>query len=213
MSDKRHRRRMKQQRRHESFVCRFIDGEPGALYDIGVGPKTEWKTLSEKYPGMKVFGCEPLPHRYEKLAANGFPGPLENVAIGEGEGVMPIYFHTQRRQIASMFAVRAANATHNVEVWTLDRFDEHMGKPDRILLWMDIEGSELTALRSGKELLASGRVHWINVEERLSGEMPAPGWCKPEDLHDYLTQSGFERAAEYNNHRTHQDAVYVKKQA
>jgi hypothetical protein len=104
-----------------------------------------------------------------------------------------------------------ANKTCEVKVWTLDRFDEQMGQPERILLWIDIEGNELAAFRSGPRLLASGRVRWINLEERCAGHRPAEGWCDPRELDSFLTLNGYKRVAEYNRHATHQDVIYIHK--
>ena len=167
------------QQEYESVICRFIKGTPSALYDIGVGPKTEWQTLSGKYPDMQVFGCEPHPVQHERLLSAGFPGPLAKVAIGETEGVATLHVPTHDLKCCSLLPVPYSNAMCEVEVCTLDQFDMNMGEPDRILLWIDIEGSELSALRSGWRLLASGRIRWINLEERRDGHCPAAGWCDP----------------------------------
>ncbi|QDU76874.1 hypothetical protein Pan97_39310 [Bremerella volcania] len=199
------------QQQYESVICRFIHGVPGALYDIGVGPKTEWRTLSRKYSAMHVFGCEPHPVQHEKLLDADFPGPLARVAIGENEGAATLHVPTHDLKCCSLLPVPYANATCQVEVWTLDRFDVNMGEQERILLWLDIEGSELSALRSGRRLLASGRVRWINLEERRGGHCPATDWCDPKALDAFLTKQGYVRVADYNRHSTHQDAIYVHK--
>jgi len=197
------------QQQHEAVVCRFIRGVPGAFYDIGVGPKSEWQTLCHKYPTMPVFGCEPHPDQYQKLLGAKFPGPLAKVAIGETEGVATLHVPTHDLKCCSLLPVPYADTTYEVEIWSLDQFDVNMGEPDRILLWLDIEGSELSALRSGRRLLASGRVRWINLEERRNGHCPASGWCDPKDLDTFLTDLGFVRVTAYNRHPTHQDAIYV----
>ena len=62
------------------------------------------------------------------------------------------------------------------------------------------------------KLLASGRVRWINLEERRNGHRPAPGWCDPQKLQTFLTDHGFLRIADYNRHATHQDVIYVHKE-
>lgn len=64
------------------------------MYDIGVGPKSEWRTLGQKYPAMKVFGCEPHPGQYKKLLTSNFPGPLANVAIGMSDGKATLHMST-----------------------------------------------------------------------------------------------------------------------
>lgn len=197
------------QTNHESAICRFIRGEPLALYDIGVGPKSEWRTLHKKYPTMRVFGCEPHPSQFAELIRQQFPGPLANVALGEHEGLATLHIPTNDLKCCSLLPVPYANATCEVKVWSLDRFDQQMGQPERILLWLDVEGSELSVLRSGPQLFATNRVRWINVEERRQGHRPATDWCDPRELHAFLTTHGFKRIADYNRHATHQDAIYV----
>lgn len=196
---------------NETYISRFIRGVPNAMYDIGVGPKSEWQTLGAKFPTMRIYGCEPEPNQHAKLLKAKFPGPLAQVAIGETEGVATLHVPTHDLMCGSLYPVPYANKTCEVKVWTLDRFDEQMGQPDRILLWIDIEGSELAAFRSGPRLLASGRVRWINLEERRAGHRPAEGWCDPGELHAFLIESGYKRVAEYNRHATHQDAIYIHK--
>ena len=164
------------QRRGWRRVSYEVRGTPGALYDIGVGPKSEWRKLALAYPRMRVCGCEPHPAQHEALRKAKFPGPLVKAAIGEQEGVATLHVPTHDLKCCSLLAVPYANTTCEVEVWTLDRFDRQMGCPDRILLWLDVEGSELSALRSGPRLLASGRIRWINLEERRNGHCPASGW-------------------------------------
>ena len=198
------------QTQHESAICRFIRGTPGTLYDIGVGPKSEWRTLHDRYPTMQVCGCEPHPLQYETLLRAGFPGSLAQVAIGEPEGIATLHIPTADLKCCSLLPVPYANSTCAVKVWSLDRFDQQMGQPARIPLWLDVEGSELAVLRSARRyLLPSGRIRWINLEERRNGHCPAAGWCDPRDLHAFLTANGFVRVADYNRHPTHQDAIYV----
>jgi FkbM family methyltransferase len=194
---------------NEAFICRFINGAPEALYDIGVGPKTEWRTLGGRFPSMSIFGCEPNPIQHAKLLHANFPGSLLAVAIGENVGTATLHYPADDTKRGSLFPVGYGDAHCPVEVWTLDRFDESVGCRDRILLWMDIEGYELSALRSGPRLLASNRVRWINLEERRGGDQPAEGWCDPKALHEFLCQSGYSRVAEYNRYSTHQDVIYV----
>jgi len=200
---------MGRQQQHEAAICRFIRGVPDALYDIGVGHKTEWHTLSQRYPTMKVFGCEPHPGQHATLLKKGFPGQLARVAIGQDEGTAVLHVPSKDLMCCSLFPVPYADDSCEVEVWTLDRFDEHAGQPDRILLWIDIEGSELAAFRSGGRLLQSGRVRWINLEERRDGHCPAAGWADPQMVHGCLTGYGYVRVASYNRHSTHQDAIYI----
>lgn len=190
----------------EMVVTRFIQSPPLAMYDIGVGPKTEWDTLRRRYPDMRLCGCEPLVDCYPGLVQR-FPGRLLRVAISRQERLM-LHFNPQDMKTASASKIQEATQMCQVPAWTLDRFDKEMGAPKRILLWMDIEGGELEALRSGEALLRSHRVRWINLEERtLTGETPL-GWCTGNELKSFLEAFGYVRAWEYNRHRGHQDVLY-----
>jgi FkbM family methyltransferase len=200
------------QQLYEAVIAKFIRGAPLALYDIGVGPKSEWRALRKRYRKLKVYGCEPHPATYQTLLRDGFPGPLLNVAIGEADDTATLFDIADDAKRASLLPLGDSERQIPTDVWTLDRFDREMGRQDRILLWMDIEGTELAALRGGTELLDSGRVRWINLEERRNGDCPAAGWTDPAELHSFLTSHGFVRAADYNRHPTHQDAIYVHRE-
>ena len=199
---------MTNQQLNESRICRFIAKPPDAMYDIGVGPKSEWRTLGRKYARMRVFGCEPNPILHKRISEAGFPGPLEQVAIAPGEAVQ-LHVPSRDLKLGSILPLAYADQVYQVKAWTLDEFDNHAGQPSRILLWMDIEGSELSALQSGERLLQSGRVRWINLEERRNGHCPAKGWSHPDELQTFLAAHGYRRAADYNRHPTHQDVIYV----
>jgi len=202
---------MPTQRQHEKTICKFIRGAaPNTLYDIGVGPKSEWRTLREEYPRLKVFGCEPHPKMYADLLAAKFPGPLYPVAISDQQGRAKFHVAASNRMCSSLLPIPYANdgAAIEVDCITLDEFDAMAGKPDRIVLWIDIEGAELAAFRGGAELLASGRVRWINLEERRNGHKPTEGWADPLEVHNLLKAAGYVRTAKYNKHPTHQDVIY-----
>lgn len=199
---------LKKQALNESYISRFVVGKPVAMYDIGVGPKTEYLTLHRIYPKMKIFGCEPDPQQFNELATV-FPGKLLQVAIGEKEGFSTLHVPTNDRKCCSVYDIPYANEKISVDVITLDAFDAIAGKPDKILLWIDIEGAELSAFRSAPELFASKRIRWINLEERREGHLPGGGWCNPHDTHKFLSDNGYVRASAYNKHVTHQDVIYI----
>ena len=190
----------------ESYVCTFIQEPPLAMYDVGVGGKSEWKTFLSRYPSMKLFGCEPHAGQYQSLMADGFPGTLLNAAIGAMPGKVKLHA-ADEPMWSSLFKTSVAKEERCVHCLTLDDFDERAGKPDQILLWMDIEGSELVALESGLRLLKSGRVVWINVETR--DQPPCDGWCDAVSVRNLLNDHGYVKAADYNKHPTHRDEIYV----
>ena len=199
------------QKRLELFVTKYIKNAPQALYDIGVGPKSEWKTLGEYYPDMKIFGVEANPRMYDFILDEGFPGMLLNNAVFSESGSMELKMYREDGLDASILSIqsRKVSATYIVECITLDEADNKFGNQNEILLWMDIEGAELAALISGTSLLRSRRVKWINLEVREN-----PPWdrgCKASEVDAFLTSQGFSKVAEYNKHPHvgHYDAIYT----
>jgi FkbM family methyltransferase len=191
----------------EAVICRFIRKPPAALYDIGVGPKSEYNTLKRIYPKMEVFGCEPLVKHYGLIGK--FPGTLWPVAIGEGM-CAEIYYEQNQELTASMLTRTEQSESCTVPMWSLDELDAAAHHQKRILLWMDIEGMELEALKTGERLLESHRVRWINLEERIGENVPE-GWCTSEQLTEYLDFYGYSRVREYNRHTAHMDVIYVSR--
>jgi len=201
-------RELTKQEKMELWISRHIERAPLALYDIGIGPKSEAKTLKEQYPEMKVFGAEPLVDEYPGKLRN-FPGEIAPVAVGSRNGLVDIYYNPENLLDASAKRRTDAQIGHKVTpLWTLDRFDAWYKSPKRILLWMDIEGMELEALEGAENLLASHRVRWINLEERREA---LPGWPDPKEIRELLAGYGYLRVQEYNRHPQHQDVIYKYK--
>jgi len=200
-------RKRRPQHELEETICQYIKEPPLALYDIGVGNKTEWRTLLKRYPNMHVYGCEPHPQLFRKLTRI-FPGGLVRVAIGMGDKAK-LYLRKGSTNIGSttVFPLDETEEVDEVNVWSLDQFDRWAGRWERILLWMDIEGSELNALKSGPALLESRRVNWINLEVR--DESPCEGWCTAKEIDEFLTLYGYKKVLEYNDQKTHRDVIYV----
>ena len=189
----------------ETMICKFMRQRPRAMYDIGVGPKAEYLHLKNQYPNMRLYGCEPDPVQFPDLKEK-FPGKLWNVAIAREAGTVLLHQPGDCKQ-SSLFEIRKGVKTVEVEAWTLDQFDEKAKKQTGVLLWMDIEGSELAALQSGPNLLTSGRVKWINLEVR---DVPlVEGWPTAAQIGRFLWECGYTPIKEYNNQKTHRDVIYA----
>jgi len=197
---------------NERFVSNLIPTEkpPGVLYNIGVGPKTEAKTLKRVYPELEVFGCEPLLAHAADGVFDDFPGMLLPIGLSQYGGTKIIHRDWDNIGSSSMLQLKTHTESIEVPTKTLEEFDGICGKPKRILLWMDIEGMELEVLKGGASVLASHRVRWINLEEQTSDSTKS-GWPLPAEIQRYLLDFGFVKIAEYNKHIGHQDVVYINK--
>jgi hypothetical protein len=72
--------------KNETYISRFLDKNLSwSLYDIGVGPKTEYFSLSNVIPKLKVFGTEPDPRQFKYLKDNfnKIRGVLLNYAVSD----------------------------------------------------------------------------------------------------------------------------------
>jgi len=198
----------------ETMICEYIRGVPKAFYDIGVGLKTEWLHIPLKYPDIKVFGCEPCKVTREAVIEKGFKGdnykmfPVGIGAPDQTQAKLRVGHQVGSRD-ASIHPIPNFAREETIDLITLDQFDKKCGKPESIILWMDIEGYELIALESGPELMKSGRVRWINLEVHINPKAKIASWPDPMEIHDFLNKHGYKMVKQYNNHGTHHDRVYV----
>lgn len=192
--------RRKQRVNEEIMIARYIpEGvSPKAMYDMGVGVFQEFITLKLFYPEMELFGCEPCPGEYQELQKL-FNGALLPIAIGETPGKTTLY--ASKLGIGGSTTIyhpgRSGMEEIEVDVWTLDQFDEWAGKPSDILLWMDIEGRELDALKGGTQLLSSGRVNWLNLETR-NVDNRGDEYPTTKKITEYLEGFGYDYIHRYN---------------
>jgi len=185
-------------------------GNPSAIYSIGAGNQlmSDWAFLAKQYPNAKLYGCEPHPATYKKIKPR-FPGLLLPIALHHKSGKITLYLASSPGS-SSVFHVPEVTDAGSIEVdsWTLDMFDKRVGSSNNILLWMDIEGSELAALQGGHDLMKSGRVTCINLEVR--SEPCTNGWPTDWNIHVFLSLWGYRRVQKYNYQKTHYDVIYTK---
>jgi len=204
----------------ERTICRYVDVSPAAMYQLGVGlpPKHEAATLSGVYPEMRVFAADPHPEVLLARCREPHYEFLLPVAVGRERCVTTLQ-EGDRPDNSSLWFVPGVSTgqTRKVIVLSLDDFDELAGEQPDILLWMDIEGSELAALQGGRRLMRSGRVKWINLEVREAGRVA--GEAGEAEIAEALEEYGYRRALAYNSQfddasRTakHRDEIWVREQ-
>lgn len=201
-------------KKNEQVICKFIppSNPPQILLDVGVSPKTEYLSLLEIYPHMRLIGLEPCPSCFNDLIPK-FPGILLPYAAWHEETSLDLYINDANPEATSVFAHKSGEKNIvTVYARTLDSIDRHLGNLDRILLWMDIEGAELMALKGGSELLKSGRVRWINIEAR--DKWSQVGACVKSEVDNFLFQFGYKEKLQYNHHNRessygHRDVIYL----
>lgn len=149
-------------------VVPFVTVPPKVLILAGPADGDEAQVAAERWPGLTVFGFEPFPPMYDWQLAHGWPGEfLSGAALSDAVGTQTLHLHpdpaTEGR--GSSLEQTRGGTTIEVETTTLDALrDAYQFAPGSAMLWLDIEGHELAALRGGRELFASGAVRYVNVE-------------------------------------------------
>jgi len=202
----------KTQEERESTITRYINGSPNFLMDIGVGPKTEYLTLKKYYPNMICVGLEPRIEMFEKLKFK-FPGILLPYAISNNNKQVELFINNNLTEASGIISSIVPNnsTSYNVPAITLDDLDKSFTKPKNILLWMDIEGAELLAIKGGKNLLKSGRVKWINLEAREPKIAKRDGVVSINELKKELKKYDYCEVLRYPYPRKtgHFDSIFI----
>jgi FkbM family methyltransferase len=145
----------------------------------GPADANEAQCLRQKFPDLAIVGFEPNPRFYRLQVARAFPGLLLPFALWEERKAMEIRTvdneegEHQEHRCASLTVYAkhpAVRQSISVEARMLDDLSEEFGPFRQAILWIDIEESELQALRGAQKLLAAGEIRLINAElsqERL----------------------------------------------
>lgn len=190
---------------------------PRWLFLGGPADANEAQTARRLWPGIPVVGVEPNPEAVAWQRANGWPSdaPLLHAALTDRHGgTVEVTYEPGRlrnaRRSDSPDQYVPASASRRITVPAVsidgltDLLEPTLGPVEDALLWLDIEGSELLALRGAGRLLGGGRVMSINVE--LMDTIPGV----TSGVHQLLTAAGYIAVCEWNASAACRDRVYVR---
>jgi len=178
----------------------FYDAQrPLNIFIVGCSECSELKSLSRTKKLGQALLLDPsrsilfkdLNHNIKKYAPDATFLPI---AAGEVEG--ELLLHSTSRtgndsllpisKITEAYGIQQAQS-YKVKVTTLDHLSQSYFKPD--LLWIDVQGYELTVLRGARQILQS--VNLIMLE--ISVEEPTYlGGCTLDQLSSFLDQYNFK---------------------
>jgi FkbM family methyltransferase len=126
---------------------------PRVIFDIGSHIGVSILRLRDSYPESRIYGFEPDPATFLRLAEN--VAQLADVtvlpwAIGECDG--RITFFPRRQSWLSSLSSEGSRKSVNVESVTLDRALERLGVTNLDLIKIDVEGAEAAILRGFRGL-------------------------------------------------------------
>ena len=147
-------------------------------------------------PSIKVFSFEPVKDLFQKMNENFSLNDSKNIvaisaAVGEMNEQRELYLSTPDNLGMSSFQQpeNYSGRREKVKVISIDDWFKTSGLTKINLIKLDIEGSELAALKGMRAVLEEQRpvlIVEINPETLLQFEL------KPVDIYNYLNQFNFE---------------------
>lgn len=180
--------------------------EPTTFIDIGPGKlNSEAWIIRQFWKNCQIIGFEPCKVRYEYLKKD-YPGFLINEAISTSfslEGYMGEDFIVNCRENEKhLYTPTQVGST------SLDNIISMLYTTENIVVWADVEGSELTILQGAKFSLEKGRIVALNLELNLKRE--AVGWCTANEVIDFLTEYGY-MPVDMPKEFDHVDVIFIKR--
>lgn len=195
--------------------CSLIKWQPSVVVMVGVGVHCEdAQALKEAWPKSSMIGYEPNLGTFEAVRGV-FNGVLYNAAISNQNGKAVLHYKRNWKDGSSLYPrnqEKDVDVEDEVECRTLDsEFASRMIRrcDNRgALLWLDCEGSEMSAIIGGASYIRS-QVGVINVE--MTGKPRGVGWGSSNAVHSSLHSMGLKRSWVHSIRTPigQYDAVYV----
>lgn len=151
-----------------SVIYPYLPREPRWLLLGGPADANEAQTAVARWPDIRVVGVEMNPDAIAWQLAHGWPPGqvLLHAALWDQVGLAPVANAGSTLRHASLYGSSAdvPDDPRTIQTTTWDTLDKVLGPFEDAVVWMDIEGSELAALRGATNLIASGRVLLWNIE-------------------------------------------------
>ena len=182
----------------ESFV-QHLPSAP-VIVEAGAHVGSDTRAMARHWPAAVIHAFEPVPELFELLRVNvqGLTGVrCHRLALGEVTGEAPMWLSSGASDGSSSMRPPKTHLTSHPDVLfetvatvqsvALDEWsNEHDVLPD--LLWLDLQGAELDALRGGEAVLEYVRL--IHAEVALIEEYE--GGALYPVLRSWLAQRGFD---------------------
>ena len=160
-----------------------IDG--GTSYDPG--DALNWLKFKREW---NVMAFDPLPENCEKAARALMPygkrARFVCKALGREQGTATFHADGQQQGSLSQKRSRSSNSSLEVPVTTLD---DEVGGAHVFLMKLDLQGSELDALRGASRLLREERLSWLYTE--FAPNLVQDAGHSSKEVLDFLKDAGF----------------------
>lgn len=182
-----------------SHIFSHIDFDPEWFILGGPADGDEAQVFKEKYPRTQVIGIEPNREAYDYQTKAKFPGVLLPYALSAASGRSSF----QPNTIRSGWVVgegeggpgQISEPEYEVDLISLDDLDSKYGPFRDAVLWLDIEGQEMSALLGAARLLSEKRIRLMNleiIEERKGATVEIDRFTS------WLAECGYVYAGDWN---------------
>jgi FkbM family methyltransferase len=198
------------------------------VIDVGANTGQFARQISKIFPQAKMYCFEPLPEPFKALErwALEQDGRVKtfNVALGESEGTVEMFFHAKHSSSSSLLASTAITKTYypltesqipvRVKLTTLDNALSsviRLLKPE-ILLKLDVQGYEDRVIRGGSKTLnlATACVLEVSVDTLYYGQTDFKEVIILFDKMGFHYAGNLEQVYASDGHVIYFDAVFVK---
>jgi len=140
----------------------------------GPGTGNESFTIHKRFPRLNYVLFEPNKRMRDFHINMKFPGEIYPYALSDIDGESVLQIPKGRDLGSSIRGSMDASVCEEVIVKTktLDTLSRELGLFTNVVLWIDIEHSELKCLSGAKKLLESGHILLVNLEGYLSTYNP-----------------------------------------
>ena len=171
--------------------------KPGDVFlDLGANIGYFSLLVATNFPSVKVISFEPVQELFQNMNDNISLNSIKNIstvhaAVGETSEEKELFVAAPDNLGMSSFYQPGnySGKTERVKVVTIDDWFKTSGLSKMDVIKLDIEGSELAALKGMKEILQKQKPILI-VE--VNPETLSMFNLKPSDIYDYLKQLNFE---------------------
>lgn len=198
------------------------------IFDIGSCHCLESVEFAKKYKNSRIFAFEANPESYQVCLNNSKDYPsieVINQAVNDYDGSCKFYPMDKKRTVTTWedgnqgasSLYRANGAYDHIEKYVqyeievpctrIDTFCEKNNIDHIDIVWMDLQGAELKALKSMGKILDTVQI----IHTELEINPMYDGQCLFSDVNDFLTNNGFDLEWGDTNVQFGTDFIFVRR--
>lgn len=200
------------------------------ILDIGANTGQFARYIRDIFPKARLYCFEPLPTPYRELTdwakqqGNGVVTTF-NLALGQKEGVIKMFMHTEHSPSSSLLASTDLNQALfpqtslqqmvDVQLTTLNHISQQLSAEliDDILIKLDVQGYENRVIYGGEELFKRAKAVILEVclDELYTDQASFKELLLQLDSCGFQYEGNLSQIYAQDGHVIYFDAIFVKK--